>query len=334
MTFDMQEQVARREARSAEARVTTKRRLRFMATVGGLSAFLLFSACTVLSHSTTIQSGEVGILNKTFGANAGVQPTELRPGWHWRGIGEKIIKYSTRQRIYSFTREANSDGKENEEIAFADQTGLPMTADVQLTIRVQEDRAAEIFAKYRLDFDDLIDGPIRNDTRSFLSRETEKVPVSCNLNQPTAAPGGPPTPSPTECAGSLMGAGRQAVLQKAFVPLRAKWAAEGVEISDLQWVGTIRYPEAITNAIKARTETEQRTLAAQQRKAEAEANAAAQIETARGIAESTRLKGEALRANPEIIDQIYAERSAGLCPPRATTCIIGQGSWGLVPSQR
>lgn len=329
---EREEREARRKATAAEARVQFMKRFKFLGTVGGLGLFLVVSGCTVLSHSTTIQSGEVGILNKTFGANAGVQPTELRPGWHWRGIGEQIIKYSTRQRIYSFTREANSDGKENEEIAFADQTGLPMTADVQLTIKVQDDQAAEIFAKYRLNFDDLIDGPIRNDTRSFLSRETEKVPVSCNLNQPSAAPGGAPTPAPQECTGSLMGAGRQAVLQKAFAPLRAKWAAEGVEISDLQWVGTIRYPDAITNAIKARTETEQRTLAAQQRKAEAEANAAAQIETARGIAESTRLRGEALRANPEIIEQIYAERSSGLCPPKATTCILGQGAWGLVPN--
>nr|QQZ50112.1 SPFH domain-containing protein [Phenylobacterium glaciei] len=289
---EREEREAERKAAAAEARQQWTRRIKFFGAVGGLALFLLVSGCTVLSHSTTIQSGEVGILNKTFGANAGVQPTELRPGWHWRGIGEQIIKYSTRQRIYSFTREANSDGKENEEIAFADQTGLPMTADVQLTIKVQDNRAAEIFAKYRLNFDDLIDGPIRNDTRSFLSRETEKVPVSCNLNQPSAAPGGAPTP---RLRSARVADGRRAP-GGAAEGLRAaagQVGRRGVEISDLQWVGTIRYPDAITNAIKARTETEQRTLAAQQRKAEAEANAAAQIETARGIAESTRLRGGA-----------------------------------------
>lgn len=315
-----------------ESRGRLKGRLKFVGMAVVIGGFLLVSGCTVLSHATTIQSGEAGILNKTFGNGAGVQLAELGPGWHWRGIGEKIIVYPTRQRVYSFTREGNQDGKENEEIAFADQTGLPMTADVQMTIRVRDDKAADLYAEYRLPFDELIDNPIRNDVRSFLAREAEKVPVSCTLAQNTAQAATETTPAaPATCAGSLMGQGRQAVLQKAFVNLRAKWAAKGVEISDMQWVGPIRYPDAITNAIKNRTEVEQRTLAAQQRKAEAEANAAAQIETARGIAESTRLKGEALRANPEIIDQIYAERSMGLCPPKATTCILGAGAWGLVP---
>lgn len=314
-----------------------KGRVRFVGLTVALVGFLFVAGCTVLGHSTTIQSGEAGILNKTFGAGAGVQLRELGPGWHWRGIGERIIVYPTRQRVYSFTREPNEDGKENEEIAFADMTGLPMTADVNLTIKVRDDKAADLYAEYRLPFDELIDNPIRNDVRSFLAREAEKVPVSCGLMQ--ATPGADPAALPqapqaaTTCPGSLMGQGRQAVLQKAFANLRAKWAAKGVEISDMQWIGPIRYPDAITNAIKNRTEVEQRTLAAQQRKAEAEANAAAQIETARGIAESTRLRGEALRANPEIIDQIYAERSAGLCPPRATTCILGAGAWGLVPQE-
>ena len=70
-----------------------------------------------------------------------------------------------------------------------------------------------------------------------------------------------------------------------------------------------------------------------QRVAEARANANAQIETARGEAESIRLRGDALRANPQLIDQIYAQRSQGLCPPRASTCIIGQGAWGLTNQQ-
>lgn len=304
------------------------RTLKLLATVGLLLIVLAGGSCAVASCSVTVESGEAGIKTTKFGPNPGVQPTELRPGWHWEGLGEKIIKYPTRQRVYSYTREGNADGRENEEIGFADQTGLPMTADVNMTVKVADNKAADLFAKYRLSFDDLLDNPIRNDVRSFIAQEAEKVPVSCNLTaqQPVEA-GAQPTP--TTCTGSLMGAGRQAVIQRAYANLQRKWAAEGVEISNLQWVGTIRYPESITTAIQARTATEQRTLAAQQKEAEARANANAQIETARGEAESIRLRGDALRANPQLIDQIYAQRSQGLCPPRASTCIIGQGAWGL-----
>lgn len=307
-------------------------------TIAALVFVLVGGGCTVTACSTTVESGEAGIKTTKFGRNPGVQPTELRPGWHWKGIGENIIIYPTRQRTYSYTREPNSDGKENEEIAFADQTGLPMTADVNLTIRVRDDRAAELYARWRQPFDDLLDGQIRNDVRSAIAKETEQVPVSCNLNPVSTGSGVSPTPaaSPaaaTPCTGSLMGAGRQLVIQRAFQRVRNKWAAEGVEISQMEWVGTIRYPPSVTAAVEARTQTEQRTLAAQQKAAEARANAEAAIETARGIAESTRLRGEALRANPEIIQQIYAERSQGLCPPGTDTCIIGQGAWGLVPNK-
>jgi regulator of protease activity HflC (stomatin/prohibitin superfamily) len=316
------------------------RTLRLVATVALLALVLAGGSCAVTSCSVTVESGEAGIKTTKFGPNPGVQPTELRPGWHWEGLGEKIIKYPTRQRVYSYTREGNADGQENEEIGFADQTGLPMTADVNMTVKVADNKAADLYAKYRLSFDDLLDNPIRNDVRSFIAQEAEKVPVSCNLQaqQPVElaqmANGQTPNAqaSAAACTGSLMGAGRQAVIQRAFTNLQRKWAIEGVEISNLQWVGTIRYPESITTAIQARTATEQRTLAAQQKEAEARANANAQIETARGEAESIRLRGEALRANPQLIDQIYAQRSQGLCPPRASTCIIGQTPTTMIPA--
>ena len=308
---------------------------RLVATVAVLGLVLAGGSCAVTSCSVTVESGEAGIKTTKFGPNPGVQPTELRPGWHWEGLGEKIIKYPTRQRVYSYTREGNADGQENEEIGFADQTGLPMTADVNMTVKVADNKAADLYAKYRLSFDDLLDNPIRNDVRSFIAQEAEKVPVSCNLQaqQPVEVAQAPNAQAPAAvCTGSLMGAGRQAVIQRAFANLQRKWASEGVEISNLQWVGTIRYPESITTAIQARTATEQRTLAAQQKEAEARANANAQIETARGEAESIRLRGEALRANPQLIDQIYAQRSQGLCPPRASTCIIGQTPTTMIPA--
>lgn len=320
---------AARAAEEAKRRAEGKRLVTRIAIGGALVALLTASGCAVSAFGVSVESGFVGIKTTKFGPNPGVQPSELSPGWHWEGIGEKITTFPTRQRVYSYTREGNSDGPENEEITFADQTGLPLSADVNMTVRVRDDSAADLFAKYRLSFDELLDNPIRNDVRSFIAQEAEKVPVSCNLNPQASETGGTPTPTVAACTGSLMGAGRQEVIRRAFASLQRKWAAEGVEISNLQWVGTLRYPQSITNAIRARTETEQRTLAAQQREAEARANANAAIETARGEAESIRLRGDALRSNPEIVEQIYAQRSQGLCPPSADTCIIGQGAWGL-----
>jgi regulator of protease activity HflC (stomatin/prohibitin superfamily) len=280
---------------------------------------LMFAGCQVMSHSVTVNRGEVGVLYKKYGSDAGVQLKELPQGWHWTGIGETIEKFSVRQKVHLF-------GGKEEQICFADKTGLQMCGDIQGTIQVLPDKAADIYAARNLDLEALIDGPIRNDLRSAVSKEAEKVPVSCSLNPAITSSGATPTPTAgtDQCTGSLMGTGRQKVLADAAETWMNKWRDQGVIITDVQWVGSIRYPAAITNAITARTQTEQRTLAAQAKKAEAEANAAATIATAEGEARALELKGAALRANPQIVEQIYARRSQGLCPPGVKTCIIGQ----------
>lgn len=296
------------------------RMLRFGLTTVALVVVLIVALFIVGSCSVTVESGEVGIKSTRFGANPGVQRGELRPGWHWEGFGEKIIIYPTRQRTYSYTRERNSDGVENEEIGFADQTGLPLSADVNLTFRVREDMAADLYAKWRQPFEDLLDGQIRNDVRSFIAKEAEKVPVSCSVAAAAVAASAPaadgaPATRAEECAGgSLMGSGRQAVIQRAFVQLQRKWAAEGVDVSQMEWIGTLRYPPAITEAIQARTQAEQATLAAQATVARAKAQADAQIETARGQAEATRLLAQSISANPEVVELRAIEKWDGHLP--------------------
>lgn len=254
-------------------------------------ATLALSSCVVTACSVTVESGEAGIKTTRFGANPGVQLAELPPGWHWEGFGERITTYPTRQRTYSYTREPNGDGRENEEIGFSDSTGLPMTADVNLTLKVQDNRAADLYAAWRQDFDNLLDGQIRNDVRSAIAAEAEKQPVS-----------------------ALLAGGRQPVIQRAFARVREKWAAQGVAISQMEWVGNIRYPDSVTKAIEAQTQALQATRAAEARVAQAKANADAQVEAARGQAESNRLLAESIRSNPEVVTLRAVEKWDGHLP--------------------
>jgi len=91
----------------------------------------------------------------------------------------------------------------------------------------------------------------------------------------------------------------------------------------MEWVGNIRYPEVVRNAIQARSQAEQDTLAAQAAVAKAKANAEAEVATARGKAESTRLVAESLRASPEVVQLRAIERNIGPCPTNADVCVIG-----------
>jgi regulator of protease activity HflC (stomatin/prohibitin superfamily) len=300
--------------------------------IAALLVLLVVGSMTVSACTVTVESGYAGIKQTKFGSNPGVQLRELGPGLHWEGFGEKIRTYPTRQRTYSYTREANADGNENEEIEFAAANGLPMTADVALTFKVQDNKAADLYATWRQDFDELLDGQIRNDVRAAIAREAEKMPISCS-QESLGAPGAPGTepavpagvvlpPAPI-CDNALIGPGRQLVMARALASLQRQWGPQGVTISRMEWVGNIRYPEVVRNAIQARSQAEQDTLAAQAAVAKAKANAEAEVAVARGKAESTRLVAESLRANPEIVQLRAVERNIGPCPTNANTCVIG-----------
>lgn len=301
-----------------------------------VGVLIVVSAVTVTSCSVTVESGYMGIKTTKFGPNPGVQRAELGPGFHWEGIGEKIRTYQTLQRTYSYTREANNDGRENEEITFSDVLGLPMTADVALTFRIREDKAADLYATWRQEFDAFIDGPLRTSVRAAIARETEKLPVACNAQQSAqpnvqpvapgaAAPVVSGTPDSEDCPGQLIGPGRQIVLQRAMQALQREWTPQGLEIIRMEWVGSIRYPETVLQAIQSRTTAEQNTRAALERVNLERANAEARIAQARGQAEANRLLAESIRSNPEVVRLREIERTLGLCPLNADTCVIGQG---------
>ncbi len=245
----------------------------------------------VVSCGKTVEPGNVGVKIRTLGGGAGVDAQPLSSGWHFKFIGERIVEYPVIQRTYSYTREPDERGPENEEISFADNTGLPMTADVAITLQVNPASAPKLYETYRLTFDQLLDGPIRNDVRSAIAAETERVSVD-----------------------QLYSGGRQLVIQRALARVSTKWARHGVQITQLEWIGTIRYPEIILQAIQAKTKTEQETLTARAQVAKAQAQAEAAIAAARGQAESIRIINEALAANPRYVELKAVEKWDGKLP--------------------
>jgi regulator of protease activity HflC (stomatin/prohibitin superfamily) len=277
-------------------------RITRLVTIAVLAGVLLIlGTCTVRSIGTVIQPGDVGVKIRTLGPQAGIDESRSYPsGWHFKGLGERFIEYPVIERTYAYTREKNADGVENEEVQFADSNALQMTGDVQLVIAVDPNKAPALYKRWRLTFDQLLETPIRNDVRTAISAETEKVPVTF-----------------------LYSGGRQEVIHRALARVQAKWEPQGVHISQLDWIGPIRYPDVVTQAIQATTKANADKTAAEAGVAVANANADKRIAEARGLAESTRLQGEALRANPEVLRQKEIERWNGICPLNTRTCIVG-----------
>lgn len=267
---------------------------RFPAKLGGMTALvgvLLLAGFSLVSCGQTIQPGNVGVKIRTLGPSAGVDPAPLNSGWHFNMIGERIVEFPAIQRTYTYTRESDERGPENEEINFSDNNALPMTADVQLVMRIDRSKAPALYTKYRLTFDQLFEGPIRNDVRSMIAAETELVSVEY-----------------------LYRGGRQQVIQKALARVNRKWEPQGVNISQLEWIGTIRYPQVILDSIQAKTKADADAAAAQAQVAVAKAQADAKIEEARGQAESNRLIAQSIASSPGVVQLRAIEKWDGKLP--------------------
>lgn len=259
--------------------------------LAGAAVLVLVALGSLVSCGQTVQPGNVGVKIKTLGPSAGVDKTPLTSGWHFNLPGERIVEFPSIQRTYTYTREVDERGGENEEINFSDNNALPMTADVQLVMKINPAKAPAIYTKYRLTFDQLFEGPIRNDVRSAVAAETELVSVEY-----------------------LYTGGRQQVIQRALARVNKKWSQEGVEIGQLDWIGTIRYPQVILDSIQAKTKADADAAAAQAQVAVAKAQAAAKIEEARGQAESNRLLAESIASTPQVVQLKAIEKWDGKLP--------------------
>ncbi len=246
---------------------------------------------SLVSCGQTIQPGNVGVKIRTLGPSAGVDPTPLPSGWHLNLLGERIAEFPAIQRTYTYTREADERGPENEEVTFSDNNALPMTADVQLVMRIDPSKAPSLYKRYRLTFDQMFEGPIRNDVRTAIAAQTELVSVEF-----------------------LYKGGRQQVIQQALNRVNRKWAAQGVEISQLDWIGTIRYPQVILDSIQMKTKADADASAAQAQVAVAKAQADALIEQARGQAESNRMLAQSIASSPEVVQLRAIEKWDGKLP--------------------
>jgi len=158
-------------------------------------------------------------------------------------------------------------------------------------MRIDPAKAPSLYTRYRLTFDQLFEGPIRNDVRSAIAAETELVSVEY-----------------------LYRGGRQVVIQKALARVNRKWEPQGVNISQLDWIGTIRYPQVILDSIQMKTKADADASAAQAQVAVAKAQADAQIEQARGQAESNRLLAVSIASSPEVVQLRAIEKWDGHLP--------------------
>ncbi len=237
-----------------------------------LLALVSLTGCTRQVHP-----GNVGVLVNNIGSDAGVSARPLGVGIYFVGFGQQIYEYPVYSRTYTWTQSSNEQNAINEEFQFQDKNGLALSADVAVAFSVDPLRAPRLFQKYRTSMEGIMAGPLRNAIRDALVTRASQMSVE-----------------------EIYGPRKAELIHQAESDTRQYMAPLGLTIERLYWAGNVRLPETVLAQINMKIANEQAALAAQAKVAQSQAEADQQIALARGEAESIKIRGEALRQNPEV----------------------------------
>jgi prohibitin 2 len=257
------------------------------ARLGGIAGLLAGGALVLLSYAfVVIPAGHVGVLFNVFG---GVQDRELTEGFHIvLPVIQTVTLYDVRQQEITLAT-MNAD-----QINARSSEGLDIGVDVTVLYQVVASEAAKLHQDI---------GPSYVAVRLRPQIRTAVRDGIAGYN-----------------AAALISAQRAALQREIELALIGSLERDNIRILGVL-LRDVRIPNLITNAIEEKQAAEQQVeveenrrrqaeIAAQRRIIEAEGERDAQIARATGEAEAIRLRAEALRGNPDLIQLEFAQRLA------------------------
>jgi regulator of protease activity HflC (stomatin/prohibitin superfamily) len=270
-------------------------------------SLLLLLLLLLMMGCSRVEVGHKGIKVNLLGSDKGVQQEELGPGRYWIGINEELYVFPTFTKNYVWTKDRSGGSPTDESFTFQTIEGMSVNADIGISFAVKPEKVSAVFQKYRKGLEEITDIFLRNMVRDALVKAASTRPIE-----------------------TVYGAGKTDLIREVEAAVREQ-TKEFLEIEHIYWIGELRLPQVVTQAINAKI---QATQIAQQRENEvatAKAEAQKAIEHARGEAEARllnakseaeaiRIKADALRANSDLVHLNAIEKWDGKLPQ-----IIGQG---------
>jgi regulator of protease activity HflC (stomatin/prohibitin superfamily) len=259
-----------------------------------------------LTSCSKVPAGNVGVVVHMLGGEKGVDVEEKGVGRYWLGINDELFLFPT------FTQNDTWEG-EKESITFQTREGLNVNADIGISYHIDPTKVTAVFQKYRKGINEISEIYLRNMVRDALVKAASTQEVE-----------------------TVYGQGKAELLTKVEDAVRKEVEPIGIIIEHLYWVGTLRLPENVVQAINAKIgatqKAAQRENEIQQTKAEAQKAieesrgvAESKLAVARAEAESIKIKGEAeasaieakskaLNANPQLVQYEIARNWDGKLP--------------------
>lgn len=237
--------------------------IKFLPVIVVVVGILLFMTCT-----KRIDPGYAGIEVDLYGGNKGVQSYALRTGMvFYNPLMTTIVTYPVFVQTAIWTRSIDEGKTANEEITFNSKEGLVISGDVNLSYQLDEKLVPNFYVKFRQDnLDHFTHGIMRNLTRDAFNEEAVNFSVE-----------------------ELYGVRKEEFLNKVKARVNENITTYGIKIEQFGFVGALRIPENVINALNAKIEATQNAIKAENVLRQTEAEAQQQITRAKGASEANRL---------------------------------------------
>ena len=107
-------------------------------------------------------SAEVALVVDQIGTNKGVPNIEMASGFiFYFPPTQDVFMYPTSVQHKVWTADSNEDSPTDEHIDVTSADGATFGLDVSINLQLQRARAADLFIKYRVDMEDLINSRVR-----------------------------------------------------------------------------------------------------------------------------------------------------------------------------
>jgi regulator of protease activity HflC (stomatin/prohibitin superfamily) len=242
-------------------------------------------AAGALAACSTVPAGHVGVKVYLLGGSKGVDSEELGVGRYWIGMNEQLYIFPTYMQNYTWTKEPDSTGPEDESISFQTVEGMTANADVGISYQLDPTRINKIFQTYRRGVDEITDTFLRNMVRDALVKQASTKPIEY-----------------------IYGAGKAELMAAVQNDVQKQVNEIGIKIDKIYWIGEIRLPQTVIDSINAKNAATQMAQQRQNEVAQARAEAEKKVAEAKGEADSILLKAKAqAQANRELSSSITPE---------------------------
>ncbi len=247
----------------------------------GLGLLLAMS----ITSCTTADSAEVALIVDQIGNDKGTPNVELASGFiFYFPPTQDVYMYPTNVQHKVWTAALDEDSPTDEHIDVLSADGATFGLDVALNVQLQRERAAELFIKYRVDMETLINTRVRTIVRKALRDESQNF-VSDSLLQHSTT--------------------YEANVSKNLETVLAK---EGFLLSNLAIV-KMEIPKSYRDAINRKIKVIQETATIKSQTIQAEQTALKKVALAKGNYEAAQYdaKTKEILSQPKLLELYRAE---------------------------